>query len=445
MTTNADYDAAADLYEVMGVPSDATAGELRKAYTRLCLKLHPDKLKLDTDEEKVAATEKFTRMSNTYQVLKDPETRKGYDWKRNGTGSRSKTRSGKSYTPPPKNGTATSSPSSRKTTGSYENSSKTRRDAGSPFSGRSKPFGSSQRHDTGNASTSNNSNERSGYRGSSTHQSRQWREAKSEERQQRQRGRGDTPGSSSYNYQDYSRQDRDYNYSSSSSSGSPFSGGSSNGGNNSTPSADDKKKSTSGRSSGAPRWYDDEGGTSSHHHNYSGNANRGQSGQSESHQTVYGVRKDGEPCLRCQKQGRFCFQHTDQDPSGNCSRPGQHNSRQSSHSKHHHDHGQQQSRTTGGPPVYGLRKDGLPCKRCQQQGGYCHQHKDQDKKSAGSTYGTDPKRGPYKADSSSRSRYRHQVAFGIRQDGQPCQRCMKQQRFCFQHEDQKQWRQPQYC
>lgn len=34
MTTNADYDAAADLYEVMGVPSDATAGKLRKDAAR---------------------------------------------------------------------------------------------------------------------------------------------------------------------------------------------------------------------------------------------------------------------------------------------------------------------------------------------------------------------------------------------------------------------------
>ena len=36
--------AGSDLYEVLGVPQDATQSEIRRAYRKLALKFHPDKV-----------------------------------------------------------------------------------------------------------------------------------------------------------------------------------------------------------------------------------------------------------------------------------------------------------------------------------------------------------------------------------------------------------------
>ena len=63
-----------DLYEVLGVKRDASAGEIKKAYYRLAKQYHPD----HNPDDKVAE-EKFKEAANAYQVLCDDDQRARYD------------------------------------------------------------------------------------------------------------------------------------------------------------------------------------------------------------------------------------------------------------------------------------------------------------------------------------------------------------------------------
>ncbi|KAL0719735.1 hypothetical protein Bca4012_069059 [Brassica carinata] len=62
------------LYEVIGVGAKATQQEIRKAYHKLALRLHPDKNK--DDEE---AKEKFQQLQKVISILGDEEKRAVYD------------------------------------------------------------------------------------------------------------------------------------------------------------------------------------------------------------------------------------------------------------------------------------------------------------------------------------------------------------------------------
>ena len=59
-------------YEILGVKSDATLEEIKKAYKKLSLRWHPDK-NIDNKEE---ATEKFARIAEAYQKL-NPDKKGG--------------------------------------------------------------------------------------------------------------------------------------------------------------------------------------------------------------------------------------------------------------------------------------------------------------------------------------------------------------------------------
>ncbi len=63
-----------NFYAVLGVPKDAPAAEIKKAYRKLARKYHPDANKGDK-----AAEEKFKEISEAYDVLSDPTKRKEYD------------------------------------------------------------------------------------------------------------------------------------------------------------------------------------------------------------------------------------------------------------------------------------------------------------------------------------------------------------------------------
>lgn len=65
---------ARDLYEILGVPRDASDVDLKKAYRTLAKKYHPDVCPGDK-----AAEEKFKEAANAYQVLSDSELRAAYD------------------------------------------------------------------------------------------------------------------------------------------------------------------------------------------------------------------------------------------------------------------------------------------------------------------------------------------------------------------------------
>ena len=62
------------LYEVMGVSTEVTPEELKKAYRRKALLLHPDK-RGQTPE----AQEDFMNMKYAYDVLSDPKKKEVYD------------------------------------------------------------------------------------------------------------------------------------------------------------------------------------------------------------------------------------------------------------------------------------------------------------------------------------------------------------------------------
>lgn len=62
-----------DLYELLGVPRDAEADTIKKAYRRLARQLHPD---VNPDPE---TQERFKEVSAAYEVLSDPQKRAHYD------------------------------------------------------------------------------------------------------------------------------------------------------------------------------------------------------------------------------------------------------------------------------------------------------------------------------------------------------------------------------
>eukprot|EP00993_Chasmostoma_nieuportense_P003924 NODE_4616_length_763_cov_17.367925_g4457_i0.p1 GENE.NODE_4616_length_763_cov_17.367925_g4457_i0~~NODE_4616_length_763_cov_17.367925_g4457_i0.p1 ORF type:complete len:244 (-),score=57.22 NODE_4616_length_763_cov_17.367925_g4457_i0:30-716(-) len=62
-----------DLYYVLGIKTDATPDEIKKAYRRLALRLHPDKTQVS------GAEEAFKAVSRAFEVLGDEKNRVIYD------------------------------------------------------------------------------------------------------------------------------------------------------------------------------------------------------------------------------------------------------------------------------------------------------------------------------------------------------------------------------
>ena len=63
-----------DFYEILGVASEATADEIKKAYRKLAQKHHPDANPDDSEAE-----ERFKEISEAYATLSNAEQRKEYD------------------------------------------------------------------------------------------------------------------------------------------------------------------------------------------------------------------------------------------------------------------------------------------------------------------------------------------------------------------------------
>jgi len=70
-----------DYYKILGVDKNSCSPEeIKKAYRKLALKWHPDKVKDQNDQsKKEEAQKKFQEISEAFEVLSDPEKKKIYD------------------------------------------------------------------------------------------------------------------------------------------------------------------------------------------------------------------------------------------------------------------------------------------------------------------------------------------------------------------------------
>jgi curved DNA-binding protein len=78
-----------DYYQIMGVPRDADADQIKKAYRKLARKYHPDVSKEQDAEAR------FKDVGEAYEVLRDPHKRAAYDQLGSGP------RPGEEFRPPP--------------------------------------------------------------------------------------------------------------------------------------------------------------------------------------------------------------------------------------------------------------------------------------------------------------------------------------------------------
>jgi curved DNA-binding protein CbpA len=72
--------ADADFYDIIGVPTSASADEIRSAYRELVKRYHPDLYW--TSEDKIRANDKLRQINEAYATLGDAERRRDYDQKR---------------------------------------------------------------------------------------------------------------------------------------------------------------------------------------------------------------------------------------------------------------------------------------------------------------------------------------------------------------------------
>jgi len=68
-----------DYYKILGISKTATLHEIKKAYKRLALQYHPDKVTCDTEEEKKQAETKFKEIADAYSILMDANKKARFD------------------------------------------------------------------------------------------------------------------------------------------------------------------------------------------------------------------------------------------------------------------------------------------------------------------------------------------------------------------------------
>ena len=62
-----------DYYDILGIEKDATSAQIKKAYKKLAVKVHPDK------NPYPKATEAFKKVSTAFSTLNDEEKKWVYD------------------------------------------------------------------------------------------------------------------------------------------------------------------------------------------------------------------------------------------------------------------------------------------------------------------------------------------------------------------------------
>ncbi|CAI0445175.1 unnamed protein product [Linum tenue] len=64
------------LYEVLGIPTSASGGEIKAAYCRLARRCHPDVVSVSRRE---MSADQFKKIHSAYSTLSDPDQRDDYD------------------------------------------------------------------------------------------------------------------------------------------------------------------------------------------------------------------------------------------------------------------------------------------------------------------------------------------------------------------------------
>ena len=75
---NADGEGG-DFYSLLSIPKDSSQDEIKRAYKRQSLQMHPDKLAQRGQQVTDESQAKFTKMKEAYEVLSDPHKRETYD------------------------------------------------------------------------------------------------------------------------------------------------------------------------------------------------------------------------------------------------------------------------------------------------------------------------------------------------------------------------------
>ena len=65
-------------YDILGISTQATPEQIKKAYYRLAMKFHPDKMQGSDPDQVKQAEERFKEISEAYQILSDPTLRERY-------------------------------------------------------------------------------------------------------------------------------------------------------------------------------------------------------------------------------------------------------------------------------------------------------------------------------------------------------------------------------
>ena len=73
------YDRKKNYYDLLGIDKEASAAEVRRAFRRLSLRYHPDKVAYKSEEEKAEAAALFAALKEAHEVLSHEATRREYD------------------------------------------------------------------------------------------------------------------------------------------------------------------------------------------------------------------------------------------------------------------------------------------------------------------------------------------------------------------------------